>query len=671
MQKTSLRTLLLSLLMLLMLSLLPAMANDVVTIDGVTYTVDGFYLNDVSGGEPGATLVVPDMINGQMITAIGEGAFADTVFGHVTLPDQVINLGAGAFRNCPNLVSVDLPDQLDILNPSCFVGCTSLRSIVIPDGLWYFSTYQTFQGCTSLESVTLPNDLTALGYNTFAGCTSLKSITLPAGLTDLGRYAFRDCTALESITIPEGVTVIPDLSFDECISLNSVTLPSTLRSIGGQAFSCCRALKAIELPDGLTAIGSWAFQGSGITELHLPASITELNTLSLDDCYYLKKVTYTVPDDAVSLPEALLNTPGLVLTISEKSPLLPSIIESGVDYILKETGRPGNEVDGTITTVEEKVKAIVAAVVKPGMSDYQKALALHNWLIRNVTYDYTLTYYSAEHMLLHGTGVCQAYAESYALLMDAVGIPNCLEYGSDHGWNMIRLDGEWYHVDCTWDDPNDGGYENQEFFGLSNLAIQTQNNHECYNKPHIATAYKYNYYYRAGKLDALLAHAEDNIVYGLTSGYSRFSFQAIDTDGRNEIHGNTALLVMRDTTYAVNGKTVSVELDYDPNNHRYTVTLRSMSVPDMILPAGLTAIDAEAFAGTTMQVVRLPQGLKSIGSRAFADCPDLWQILIPASVTSIADDAFAGVEGLIIFGQAGSAAQRFAEAHGHSFVLAE
>ena len=648
MQKTSLRTLLLSLLMLLMLSLLPAMADDVVTIDGVTYTVSDAYILKVSGGTSGSTLVVPDVINGVEISRIGGALFENSVFGHITLPDTVTRFYGNTFRNSQYLTGVDLPSTVQ-----------------------YIDTYRMFEGCTSLESVVLPEGTTALAYNTFANCTSLKSITLPSTLTDLGRYAFSDCTALESIVIPEGVTDIPDLSFAECYSLSSVTLPSTLRAIGGQAFAGCRALKTLVLPEGLTSISSFAFQGSGLTELHLPSTLTELNTLSLDDCYYLKKVTYTVPDDAVRLPEALLSAPGLVLTISEKSPLLNTVIEAGVDYIIKETGRPGNEVDGTITTVEEKVNAIVAAVVKPGMSDYQKALALHNWLIRNVTYDYTLTYYSAEHMLLHGTGVCQAYAESYALLMDAVGIPNCLEYGSDHGWNMIRLDGEWYHVDCTWDDPNDGGYENQEFFGLSNLAIQTQNNHECYNKPHIATAYKYNYYYRVGKLDALLAHAEDNIVYGLTSGYSRFSFQAIDTDGRNEIHGNTALLVMRDTTYAVNGKTVSVELDYDPNNHRYTVTLRSMSVPDMILPAELTAIDAEAFAGTTMQVVRLPQGLKSIGSRAFADCPDLWQILIPASVTSIADDAFTGVEGLIIFGQAGSAAQRFAEAHGYSFVLAE
>ena len=648
MQKTSLRTLLLSLLMLLMLSLLPAMADDVVTIDGVTYTVSDAYILKVSGGTSGSTLVVPDVINGVEISRIGGALFENSVFGHITLPDTVTRFYGNTFRNSQYLTGVDLPSTVQ-----------------------YIDTYRMFEGCTQLQSVVLPEGTTALAYNTFANCTSLKSITLPSTLTDLGRYAFSDCTALESIVIPEGVTDIPDLSFAECYSLSSVTLPSTLRTIGGQAFAGCRALKTLVLPEGLTSISSFAFQGSGLTELHLPSTLTELSSLSLDDCYYLKKTTYTVPDDLTALPEHLLSAPGLVVTISEKSPLLNTVIEAGVDYIIKETGRPGNEVDDSIATVEEKVAAIVAAVVKPGMSDYQKALALHNWLIRNVTYDYTLTYYSAEHMLLHGTGVCEAYAASYALLMDAVGIPNCKERGYDHVWNMIQLDGEWYHVDCTWDDPGYGGGENAQFFGLSNLAIETQENHECYQKPHIATAYKYNYYYRSGKLDALLSHAEDNIAYGLTSGYSRFSFHPNYTaSGISELQAMTALLVMRDTTYTINGKTVSIELDYHQADDLYIVSLRSMSAPDMILPASLTAIEAEAFAGTPLQVVRLPQGLKSIGSRAFADS-SLWQILIPASVTSIADDAFAGVEGLIIFGQAGSAAQRFAEAHGYSFVLAE
>ncbi len=60
------------------------------------------------------------------------------------------------------------------------------------------------------------------------------------------------------------------------------------------------------------------------------------------------------------------------------------------------------------------------------------------------------------------------------------------------------------------------------------------------------------------------------------------------------------------------------------------------------LPADLKTIEEEAFAGAAFEAVLLPDGCTAIGSRAFADCPNLVYVRIPASVVSIAEDAFAG-----------------------------
>lgn len=96
-----------------------------------------------------------------------------------------------------------------------------------------------------------------------------------------------------------------------------------------------------------------------------------------------------------------------------------------------------------------------------------------------------------------------------------------------------------------------------------------------------------------------------------------------------------------------------------------------MDDPDFILPASLTSIESEAFLGISASVVKLPDSVADIGSRAFADCPNLQQIYIPA-VTTIADDAFSGVTGLIIFGAPGSPAEQFAQTHaGIEFCAAE
>ena len=86
-----------------------------------------------------------------------------------------------------------------------------------------------------------------------------------------------------------------------------------------------------------------------------------------------------------------------------------------------------------------------------------------------------------------------------------------------------------------------------------------------------------------------------------------------------------------------------------------------------ILPASLTTIEAEAFAGGAFSYVKLPEGATTIGSRAFADCPSLRYIYIPEATTGIAADAFSGVSGLTILGKSGSYAEFYAQRNGYAF----
>lgn len=87
----------------------------------------------------------------------------------------------------------------------------------------------------------------------------------------------------------------------------------------------------------------------------------------------------------------------------------------------------------------------------------------------------------------------------------------------------------------------------------------------------------------------------------------------------------------------------------------------------LTLPATLTRIESEAFAGTDVAYVVCPNGMTEIGSRAFADCENLAVIEIPASVETIAQDAFDGCSGFTIVGDEGSAAQQFAIDAGLTF----
>lgn len=115
--------------------------------------------------------------------------------------------------------------------------------------------------------------------------------------------------------------------------------------------------------------------------------------------------------------------------------------------------------------VLEAAKAVFDQYITPNMSDYDKELALYAWLTTHADYDRThyekqgapRTSYEPYGPLVKGKGVCLGYAETFRLLMDMAGIECITVTGAayqcreNHAWNMVKLNGEWYCADPTWD----------------------------------------------------------------------------------------------------------------------------------------------------------------------------------------------------------------------------
>lgn len=115
-----------------------------------------------------------------------------------------------------------------------------------------------------------------------------------------------------------------------------------------------------------------------------------------------------------------------------------------------------------------------AACISEGMTDLEKVVSAHDWLVANCQYDPYVgsgnkqyvasdgTVYNEDPLVYTSYGafvnrnvVCQGYALAFKVLMDRAGIP-CSYVRSDainHAWDMVQLGGKWYHVDATWDDP--------------------------------------------------------------------------------------------------------------------------------------------------------------------------------------------------------------------------
>ena len=141
--------------------------------------------------------------------------------------------------------------------------------------------------------------------------------------------------------------------------------------------------------------------------------------------------------------------------------------------------------------------------VQPGMSDYEIAKALHDYVVLNTAYgpiqgDGALlsTYPEGYFSLVNGQGQCMDYAGAYQVLMDLAGIPCETVFGDstagDHAWNIIQLDGEWYHVDTTWDDPTPDreGYVRYDYFLKSDAYMNRD--HSNWEAGHTCTDTRYD-----------------------------------------------------------------------------------------------------------------------------------------------------------------------------------
>lgn len=127
---------------------------------------------------------------------------------------------------------------------------------------------------------------------------------------------------------------------------------------------------------------------------------------------------------------------------------------------------------------EQTVAEILHETVKPGMSQWQIALAIHDYLVLNCAYDETLTYHRAYDALVGRSAVCSGYAEAYMDLLRRVGI-ECRYVSSkdmDHAWNLVKIGDHWLHVDVTWDDPTSDrqGRVMHKYFLISDSAISDE-----------------------------------------------------------------------------------------------------------------------------------------------------------------------------------------------------
>ena len=197
---------------------------------------------------PTGDVVIPSELGGCPVTEIGDTAFAFGEMSRLTIPASVRKIGSMVFDRCPNL------------------------EIVVDPGNAYFS---------SEDGVLYNKDKTVL-----ICCPSGKNaVSIPSTVIELGEHAFDCCEKIEVIDLPRG-----------------------LKKIGAFAFSECRSLRELILPEGLESIGARSMGNyyGRITELHIPASVTNIDENAWGESIAIVKVTVAGGNPRYEMSDGIL-----------------------------------------------------------------------------------------------------------------------------------------------------------------------------------------------------------------------------------------------------------------------------------------------------------------------------------------------------------------------------
>lgn len=177
----------------------------------------------------------------------------------------------------------------------------------------------------------------------------------------------------------------------------------------------------------------------------------------------------------------------------------------GVSFTYRFTA---DEVSSMNIAAERAAKEIMANIT-PNMDDYEKLKYFHDYLVLNcessTTDEYADTIYGA---LVRKKAHCEGYSKAFSYLCNLAGIENVIVTGETyvpHMWNMVKLGGNWYHVDVTWDNPDDKLHEKYpdvilyQYFMVTDSVIE--NNHIIGTypvEPPKANGKNENYFVREG-----------------------------------------------------------------------------------------------------------------------------------------------------------------------------
>lgn len=144
-----------------------------------------------------------------------------------------------------------------------------------------------------------------------------------------------------------------------------------------------------------------------------------------------------------------------------------------------------DKISSQINAVNQKTEEILSTIPS-GYTDVEKERLIHDRVLSQITYDHSAVgqqinrvnysrVYDIYGALINKKSVCEGYSRLFQYLCYQVGINATIVNGTSdnqaHAWNAVKLDGDWYHIDTTWDDGSTSGIPLYDYFNLTTEEI--------------------------------------------------------------------------------------------------------------------------------------------------------------------------------------------------------
>lgn len=280
-------------------------------ITEITYTVsDGEITGIASAPEGELELVIPSEINGETITGLAFGAFANNKnIVKVTLPSTIKTIAGQSFRYCTALAEVNLPDTVVDIRPGAFEKCYALTSIDLPESLDNIAQNAFME--SGLTSIKFPNTLKSVGAYAFGDCTALAEADL-GSVETLDRGAFSGCTSLTSVVVPETVKTTDHHIFTDCTQLADIKiLADNAYVYSSMVYGTAYYNNPENWTDGVLYIGKYLITAKLGEETDYNPSLvtvkegtTVISAFAFDDCYKDNITSINLPSTLLTIGES-------------------------------------------------------------------------------------------------------------------------------------------------------------------------------------------------------------------------------------------------------------------------------------------------------------------------------------------------------------------------------